>query len=582
MALAALAQDNGFNMMTWNMASEALSRCETIRCPPSRSYPFMYLMMRSAQSLNLPYVAAEIMHRATVLAAQTGDATTYAYALETLGTLSGRTRDFTSSAAAFRAAFDVAQRGNQAVLTPVYLADWQTDQAEILSLQGNHQAALDLLRRAGPVLLASDFFLGKLRYLTQMASTQDSLGHADAAVPLALKAVDFAERSLPSLKTSTDRERWQQANRRTYGVLVRAYLDQGDITRALQAWERFRSAAFIGQALLAGTEATSSTSRSDSVVLVLAHVGDRYIGWAANPISLHASRYVDLGADSSVNQMVTVFYRLCSDPNSTLSDVTALGSRLYSLLIEPFSADLGMGTHLWIELDQSLQILPFSALCLPSGSWLGTISQITIMPSWWSLRHQQPLAEIPVSPEIHLLAVSGFDDSQTRNSEFDEIAKLFHRPTLLQSSRADRNAILEDLSSAEIFHFSGHASSIGGQQFLSATSAELTPDDIRSLHLSRCRIAILAACNTAGSEPDQLEKLPDLHDAFLLAGAGSVVASSWDVDDRSTHALMTAFYEQLVLSSSPTQSLQRAQQTVRSIPNWQHPYYWASFEVFHN
>jgi CHAT domain-containing protein len=45
---------------------------------------------------------------------------------------------------------------------------------------------------------------------------------------------------------------------------------------------------------------------------------------------------------------------------------------------------------------------------------------------------------------------------------------------------------------------------------------------------------------------------------------------------------MLAFYKQLASGLSPTQSLQSAQQTVRSTGGWQHPFYWAAFEVFTN
>jgi CHAT domain-containing protein len=74
----------------------------------------------------------------------------------------------------------------------------------------------------------------------------------------------------------------------------------------------------------------------------------------------------------------------------------------------------------------------------------------------------------------------------------------------------------------------------------------------------------------------------DLRNALLIAGAQSVVASIWDVDDRSTQTLMIDFYQHLAQGQSPGQSLQAAQRQVRSSKNWQHPYYWAPFEIFAN
>jgi CHAT domain-containing protein len=104
---------------------------------------------------------------------------------------------------------------------------------------------------------------------------------------------------------------------------------------------------------------------------------------------------------------------------------------------------------------------------------------------------------------------------------------------------------------------------------------------LNSVHL-HSQLAVLAACNTTAADPDQIEKLPDLRDALLHSGVHAVVASNWDVDDRSTHSLMLAFYHQLLSGLPPARALQSAQNSLQAGGNWRHPYYWASFEIFSN
>jgi CHAT domain-containing protein len=160
-------------------------------------------------------------------------------------------------------------------------------------------------------------------------------------------------------------------------------------------------------------------------------------------------------------------------------------------------------------------------------------------------------------------------------------------PILLSGSAADPETVLKDLPTADVFHFSGHAVSGNNPRFLlnaadGRPQQSLNADALGSLDLHRCRIAVLAACNTTASDPGRIEPVLDLRNALLRSGAHSVIASNWDVDNRSTQALMLAFYGQLFQGVAPGQSLQRAEQTVSSDPDWQHPYYWASFQLFVN
>jgi len=69
-----------------------------------------------------------------------------------------------------------------------------------------------------------------------------------------------------------------------------------------------------------------------------------------------------------------------------------------------------------------------------------------------------------------------------------------------------------------------------------------------------------------------------LRSAILGAGARSIVMSLWKVDDAATCRLMKEFYTNLLANhQSPLEALSLAQETVRKVPGWQHPYYWAGW-----
>ena len=70
----------------------------------------------------------------------------------------------------------------------------------------------------------------------------------------------------------------------------------------------------------------------------------------------------------------------------------------------------------------------------------------------------------------------------------------------------------------------------------------MTADEIAFLRLEGVRLAVLSACETGLGEVAGGEGLLGIQRGFQIAGARSIVASLWKVNDAATRRLMQEFY----------------------------------------
>jgi len=99
--------------------------------------------------------------------------------------------------------------------------------------------------------------------------------------------------------------------------------------------------------------------------------------------------------------------------------------------------------------------------------------------------------------------------------------------------------------------------------------------DSRLVFLSGCETGVGAAYSTAFV---QGEDYTTLAQAFLYAGAGSVIATLWPVADAGAAAFAETFYRALE-DRTPAAALAEAQRTMMNEAEFASPYHWASYQL---
>jgi CHAT domain-containing protein/tetratricopeptide (TPR) repeat protein len=176
--------------------------------------------------------------------------------------------------------------------------------------------------------------------------------------------------------------------------------------------------------------------------------------------------------------------------------------------------------------------------------------------------------------------------------EAQAIGTLVPREALLTATdfAATRRLVLEGaLSGRSIVHFATHGLLDSTHPDLSGLVLSLVDEkggqvdgflrmnEIYNLRLD-ADLVVLSACQTALGREIRGEGLQGLTRGFMYAGARSVVASLWKVDDESTAELMKRFYRAMLKEKRrPAEALRQAQLEMARDPRWTAPFYWAGF-----
>lgn len=268
-------------------------------------------------------------------------------------------------------------------------------------------------------------------------------------------------------------------------------------------------------------------------------------------------------------------------PNGQSSFDEATSRELFLFLIQPVLKSITT-RHLIILPHDELNSVPFQLLQNPAdGSYLGERFQISYAPS------TTVLAGLEQKPNLaggQLLAI-GTPSIHVAAEEVQSIGRYYpNHGKVISDAPVSKDDLKSWVSDYNLVHLSVHGAFDVRDPLLSYLEFRPTPSDnghltaaeMFGLPLQKSSMVVLSACETGRIEATHANEVLGIVRALLYAGASNLVLSGWQVDAKSTELWMETFYRE-GQTKTPGEAARLALLSVKSRPEYRHPYFWAPF-----
>ena len=247
--------------------------------------------------------------------------------------------------------------------------------------------------------------------------------------------------------------------------------------------------------------------------------------------------------------------------------------------------------------DGPLAALPFEALPFPPTTGAPPLAMTADVAYVRGSRDVSSADDGPVVvvsnprvPEDLALRYGGLSRLDESDAEARDALKRWPRATLLSGTEATKDSLRQLWPGATVIYLAAHHVRDPGAPVLGfvplAAPPGAPPDaallesaDIRGLDLSACRLAVLASCSSGAPYRTAVRPGPGLGDAFLDAGAATVVRSFWDVGDAEARDFMRHFLAHWRADEPDAVSLGLARRELMQDPRGRSPRAWAVWSV---
>lgn len=450
---------------------------------------------------------------------------------------------------------------------------------------------------------------GQARAYCNLGRVYHSLGDLSNAEYHFKSSVSFCEEIRDLLHSEDDwKIKLRELYKDAYNALLMVQLKQNKIVEALQTAERGRAQALSDlmesrydlKLALSGTSGELETIISDvtsnnSSQIIFVAGGRRAINlWVLG--KGHGIRFVQktINEDNldplikETYQDIDVIPPEAHDKGSVLSDSSRDTLKIwYDMLIGPI-AELIQSTEIIIVPDGVLFLVPFAALKDQNTKYLSETFRIRLTPSLTSLqltgkcpeRHHCTTGALLVG-DPYVGNIKNFKQLKSAKEEVEMIGKVLNTTPLI-GEEAIKVEVLRRIDSVALVHIAAHGLKETGEIILSTSSKKpkekdflLTTKDVLDAKL-RAQLVVLSCCHTSRGEI-MAEGVVGIARAFLGAGARSVVATLWAINDKATKEFMRHFYQHLLEGNSASKSLNQAMKYMRESANFSDVKYWAPF-----
>lgn len=234
-----------------------------------------------------------------------------------------------------------------------------------------------------------------------------------------------------------------------------------------------------------------------------------------------------------------------------------------------------------------LHLLPFHALRLDDGTFVIDRWLSSYTPSVATLKRAlSKTGNEKSSFKTNALIIgnptTSSDNLPNAEAESIAVARLFDS-VVYTKSQATKQLVVDQSSGKSLLHFACHGTfdiSNPMESFLLfADDQKLTANEIMNLNFDAATV-ILSACETGLTRIESGDEIFGLPRAFLYAGASSLIASLWKIDDKVTERLMVDFYKNLEGYSGfePKANALRDAMLKTKKEN-SNPYFWGAFQL---
>lgn len=528
-----------------------------------------------AQRLHDSDRGRQLLQQSLALRRQQSDRAGIAVTLENLGVLEDKAGDAVAALALLTQSMAIHDELRSAARIDELQASLDRNTGRV------YRIAVGILLRLGRVAEAFE--------MTERARARVFVNRIGSMRPAPRSGVTGAllekERQLRADLTRLDRERAQAASRRANQKAMDSIADR--LAHAREAYEELLVEMKLANpdygSLLSPSAVPLAVLQQDlGADITLLSYFDTLDDTVAFVVTQQAVQAFQLHlALDGLGITLTRFRDPSADTSRELDD-------LYRSLVEPVRAAL-QTRLVAIAATGLLHFVPFSSLG-GDGRRFGDEHALFHVPSAGAFHL---ISQKRRSGGVSLLAMAcaapaglaplGFVDEEAR-----AVAACYARSRVATGTAATEGFFRSEAPNFAVLHLAAHAGVDPAYPLFSRVV--LHPDaehdgllhvhEIYDLPLDHAQLVVLSACDTQVGPASGSDEIVGLSRAFFFAGARTVLASLWKVDDEATKALMVEFHRQISGGVAAVEALQNAQASVRKIEGHRHPYYWAPFVLW--